>query len=1124
MAGNGRDFVIDMRMRADFDAARNAVRAVDKDLQTLADTAEKAGGKVAGASATSGGSGANANVAAQQAYVQAARATQQAIAEEIGLIGKLEERLSRGASSWEDLADTEAMLDRAMAKGLVTAEEYDDALVKLNKAQADLESSTAKGQKAVDGAIGRYDRAGAQLRKLAQDETTLKKAVDEGRISRDQYNKAMEGIATKRAALENINNQTGAMRRLGLQTAATQRDLTQMGIYLARGDFQLAGNQILQMGSRAGIASTLFSGMGLAIAGAATAIGVFAAAAITGYMELRALDAALISTGNTAGITSGTLKDMANDVGAISGQYGKAQQAAVLLAQSGKASADSLQDMLTAAVNLSDLTGRSIEQTTSEILSLAESPVDGLIKLNERYHFLTTATLEQVDALAAQGREQDAVNVGLAELAEASRTRTAEMESHAGTLERAWHAVVKKIKEVWQAMKDYGREDLEFKIRQTEDKIIQMNDYRRNGSGLLPRASVESGIRSLQEQLKTLRAQKAAIDANTAAAAAAQRTQEEGNAAQRRISAGLRESGTNAEKLDAALRDIYADFRRLREANPDSGKLTDVLFYADGSVSGGAADRLIAAARSRYQERSRPSSGGRRSGAGASARSETDKANEAAQRMLDSLMREIDMLGDVEDANNRVAHAAEVRYATEQGALKGADESMKAALTDAAQMLDFENQRREAAKDYVQVQLEIARLQGKPVPPELDQERKRLETLAQWYESFGRTEEATNTRRLVNLRDTSAELDRLQQQYRQVMEGLDLAQQRIMQGVQNGTKTEADATREINDLYQQKLVLLDQLVPKMEAAAGALGTPEALASVERIKLELDGLRTVTSDLQKNIQSTFEGAFSDLIMNLVMHTESLGDAVRGFFLSMAQGMAQFASQQLAAAAAVKLMGLFGGKGGGDGTQQYTEAVASATALTVATGAAAAQWSAAVAAANATSATSGGGGSGWWSSLLNAFSGGFAGGGYTGPGGKNTPAGIVHRGEGVLSQDDIRALGGPGAFLALLASLRNGYADGGFVTGGSPAQWRDAQDQLSRHKYTPPPPSLSAPPAMSFDESALSSAAQAPQVNFRNINLIDSAALVGGYLDNPDSDRVFINKMARNGMAIKQILGG
>ncbi len=58
-----------------------------------------------------------------------------------------------------------------------------------------------------------------------------------------------------------------------------------------------------------------------------------------------------------------------------------------------------------------------------------------------------------------------------------------------------------------------------------------------------------------------------------------------------------------------------------------------------------------------------------------------------------------------------------------------------------------------------------------------------------------------------------------------------------------------------------------------------------------------------------------------------------------------------------------------------------------------------------------------------------------GGYTGAGGKNDPAGIVHRGEYVMSQDAVRRLGVRN--LEMLHRIgKRGYASGGFV-GSAPA---------------------------------------------------------------------------------------
>jgi tape measure domain-containing protein len=70
---------------------------------------------------------------------------------------------------------------------------------------------------------------------------------------------------------------------------------------------------------------------------------------------------------------------------------------------------------------------------------------------------------------------------------------------------------------------------------------------------------------------------------------------------------------------------------------------------------------------------------------------------------------------------------------------------------------------------------------------------------------------------------------------------------------------------------------------------------------------------------------------------------------------------------------------------------------------------------------------GGGLGFLGSLL-----GFDAGGYTGAGPRKKPAGVVHKGEVVFSQDDVRRHGGVGR----VESLRRGYEGGGIVGGGVP----------------------------------------------------------------------------------------
>lgn len=74
-----------------------------------------------------------------------------------------------------------------------------------------------------------------------------------------------------------------------------------------------------------------------------------------------------------------------------------------------------------------------------------------------------------------------------------------------------------------------------------------------------------------------------------------------------------------------------------------------------------------------------------------------------------------------------------------------------------------------------------------------------------------------------------------------------------------------------------------------------------------------------------------------------------------------------------------------------------------------------------------------GAGWVNAIGSILSNGKSEGGYTGPGGKYEPAGIVHRGEVVWSQADVKAVGGPKRANAMRPTA--GYANGGIVGGGT-----------------------------------------------------------------------------------------
>ncbi|QDJ91880.1 hypothetical protein AhaeAN54_007195 [Acinetobacter haemolyticus] len=76
-------------------------------------------------------------------------------------------------------------------------------------------------------------------------------------------------------------------------------------------------------------------------------------------------------------------------------------------------------------------------------------------------------------------------------------------------------------------------------------------------------------------------------------------------------------------------------------------------------------------------------------------------------------------------------------------------------------------------------------------------------------------------------------------------------------------------------------------------------------------------------------------------------------------------------------------------------------------------------------------------------------GFADGGFTGWGGKYEPAGIVHKGEGVLNQNEIASIGGPTGFESLRQSIKRGYYDGGMVFGAPKVLSSSTNSRLNQY---------------------------------------------------------------------------
>jgi phage-related minor tail protein len=566
--------------------------------------------------------------------------------------------------------------------------------LKVRGDSAQAEASLAR----VEGALGRADRAVAQLNATsaaaARTSATQAGAQD-----------AVAGAHRRGARATEVGAR--AVNEYGVSVAQTRQAMRMLPAQITDIVTSLAGGQkpwlvAIQQGGQlkdsfGGIvpaARALLGAITPLVAGAAlvaTVLGSVAVATVSSYRETQTYERTLIASGNAAATTAGQLRVLKDSVGGATGEYGNAQTALTALAGSGKIAGDTLDAAARAAVSLATLTGASIEDTTQKIIALAAAPSAQLIELNQQYRFLSVEVYQHVRALEAQGRAQDAARLAIETFARVHEQRVQEAYARAGSLERAWINVGKVIGGVWQTIRNIGRDDLAFRLSKTTDELDRIgNEWRELGGlnsldAVLASADVDAGtkqrIRALRQEQATLQREANAEQAKADAQAATQAKQTNAINALGRAQAALGQDSAiaKAQQLRALERDIAA----LR-----AGGVTQ--------VEGVSLAAFETTRRAQIDEQFKSPKGPR---AAKPKATDADRARESAERELESLRREIALLGEVETGQTRAGEAARLRYETTQGALKALTPALKAQLITEAEALDTARAATEAERE-----------------------------------------------------------------------------------------------------------------------------------------------------------------------------------------------------------------------------------------------------------------------------------------------------------------------------------------------------------------------------------------------------------------------------------------
>lgn len=567
--------------------------------------------------------------------------------------------------------------------------------LKVRGDSAQAEASLAR----VEGALVRADRAVAQLNATST-------AAARTSTAQAQTQDAVASAHRRGARATDIGAR--AVNDYGVSVGQTRQAMRMLPAQITDIVTSLAGGQkpwlvAIQQGGQLkdsfggivpaarallGAISPLVAGLALV----AAVIGSVAVATVQGYRETQGYERALIASGNAAATTAGRLAAAKDTIGDTTGAFGDAQLALTALAGSGKIAGDALQTAARAAVDLSFLTGASVEDTTRKIIALAQAPSQQLAALNQDYQFLSATVYQHVRALEAQGRTQDAARIAIEEFGRAHAQRVQEALEKAGFLERRWRDLAKVIAQTWQGIKDLGRDDAEFRARQLSREMADLDTRRRRilertGGAPTDRynrsllVGIERELLGLQDQYVS--AQREILQAQTQADAQAKAQRVETNAisalGRAQAALGQDRAVAKAQQLKQLERDIAA----LRAGGVKT-------------VEGVGLDAFEKTRRAQIDAQFKAPKAPR---AAKPKATDTDRAREAAERELESLRREVALLAEVETGQTRAGEAARIRYETTQGALNTLAPALKAQLITEADTLDNARAAAEAERE-----------------------------------------------------------------------------------------------------------------------------------------------------------------------------------------------------------------------------------------------------------------------------------------------------------------------------------------------------------------------------------------------------------------------------------------
>ncbi|MBC3336664.1 phage tail tape measure protein [Pseudomonas proteolytica] len=877
-------------------AAEGAEKAVDG-LSKASDGLAGTGKKVAQAEAEAA-LGIEKSTGARERQVGASRKVADSAVAEIAIIRQLDKAMTGNIDSMETLIQAEGLLERARKGGLVTIEQQEAYQERLGKSFERIEKAESKElaqkQRLIDAenrriealkrTVNGIDPVTNKLARLEERERALNELHKIGVKDANEYNEALAKIGKDRSGLTATET---AFDKLKLGTRQAQENVMQLTNALQSGDWGSGARAVAQLGAGAGASAKSMAAMLIPAGLLVAVLGSLGYAYLDAMKQAREFNAAINGGSNDAGQTIGSLKEMAEGAGRVTGNLSGAREAVVSLASGVATSGTQMRNLAEAAAAISEITGQGAGELAKSFATAGDTATEAAGKISSQYGLLTLEQYQVIKAIDDQGDHQRALDVLSEDLNQSALERLKTYRTSLSDVERDWDDIKNAIKGAYAAVRSEVFPDLAKQIEITQRVL----DTRKGGgiSGAISNglSSLNSALGlgtgehddstpALEAKLADLKARQAASESLTASTGESTRANKELIATEKELSAQLNDTNplnkrlAGLKKLDEKFTKLYQNAERTGQKSP----LLDGVDFDGKKFSGGAYDTLLKGLEDKNKD---PKAAG----------NQVDLT--AFNKTKNSLAAIVDEYKNAQkelDAAQKAGLVSQSDYALKRAAMIGneRDEVTAAYEAEIAALEATKGKKSTTAAQSIQLDQKIADARAGMVKAQKDADSQ-LEVLA-----------TNETGRLAKQeRAISSYVQALGQQQR----ALELAGQRAVLGVGQGDRQNAlngELNSQQDRFAQQSLDLENQRSDPSRNMSDEEFTRKSQALADANKKATDQIRQNYADVEAAQGDWTKGATSawanylDSAQNIAGQTKSLfGNA----FSSMEDSIVNFA---------------------------------------------------------------------------------------------------------------------------------------------------------------------------------------------------------------------------------------